>query len=87
MKADVEYPPRNLSSSSLQSLSNKSAKQSEAETLIRSNLKHIMQSVDLDSVTSKDIRHRLEDQLKVESLSAYKEFIDKEMLVILGQLV
>lgn len=36
-------------------------------------------------VTSKDIRIKLEEKLKIE-LSEYKEFIDREMLVILGQM-
>ncbi len=45
----------------------------------------IMQSVDLDDVTSKDIRVRLEAQLG-RDLSAHKEFIDSEMLLILGRL-
>jgi len=44
-----------------------------------------MQSVDLDEVTSKDIRSRLEEQMG-RGLSAYKEFIDQEMLLILGRL-
>uniref|UniRef100_A0A915EIF8 protein-serine/threonine phosphatase n=1 Tax=Ditylenchus dipsaci TaxID=166011 RepID=A0A915EIF8_9BILA len=59
----------------------------EEERQIHINLKQIMQSVDLDAVTSKDIRNRLEEHLKVDSLmSMYKEFIDREMLSILGQL-
>lgn len=57
----------------------------EAEARICSNLKYIMQSVDLDAVTSRDIRERLEQRL-AQPLGAYKEFIDRNMLVILGQL-
>lgn len=56
------------------------------EQKIRSHLRYIMQSVDLDNVTSKDIRKRLLDCLKIDSLAEYKEFIDREMLVILGQM-
>lgn len=56
------------------------------ERKIRHNLRYIMQSVDLDNVTSKDIRTRLLERLKIDSLSDYKEFIDREMLVILGQM-
>uniref|UniRef100_A0A914DAV4 protein-serine/threonine phosphatase n=1 Tax=Acrobeloides nanus TaxID=290746 RepID=A0A914DAV4_9BILA len=66
-------------------LVDKPAERMETENLIRSHLKQIMQSVDLDDVTSKDIRIKLEEQLKIE-LSEYKEFIDREMLVILGQM-
>ena len=57
----------------------------EAEQVIRSTLKEIMMSVDLDEVTSKYIRSRLEEQLDVD-LREYKSFIDQEMLVILGQM-
>lgn len=56
-----------------------------AEKLIRVKLKDIMQSVDLDEVTSKDIREKLEEGLQF-SLSEYKEFVDQEILVILGQM-
>lgn len=44
-----------------------------------------MMSVDLDQVTSKYIRSRLEEQLDMD-LREYKPFIDQEMLVILGQM-
>jgi hypothetical protein len=42
-------------------------------------------SVDLDEVTSKAIRGRLEDELDMD-LAEYKSFIDQEMLTILGQM-
>lgn len=48
-------------------------------------LKQIMQTVDLDEVTSGDIRRRLSEQYKMP-VKEYKDFIDREMLVILGQL-
>lgn len=44
-----------------------------------------MMSVDLDEVTSKHIRTRLEELLDMD-LGEYKPFIDQEMLVILGQM-
>uniref|UniRef100_A0A182TUS6 protein-serine/threonine phosphatase n=1 Tax=Anopheles melas TaxID=34690 RepID=A0A182TUS6_9DIPT len=44
-----------------------------------------MMSVDLDDVTSKFIRGRLEELLDMD-LGEYKPFIDAEMLVILGQM-
>lgn len=57
----------------------------ETERVIRSTLKEIMMSVDLDEVTSKYIRSRLEEQLDMD-LREFKSFIDQEMLVILGQM-
>ncbi|XP_050302946.1 protein phosphatase Slingshot isoform X2 [Anthonomus grandis grandis] len=57
----------------------------ETEKVIRSTLKEIMMSVDLDEVTSKFIRSRLEEELDMD-LGEYKSFIDQEMLVILGQM-
>lgn len=53
--------------------------------MIRTALKEIMMSVDLDEVTSKFIRGRLEEHLDMD-LGEYKSFIDEEMLVILGQM-
>lgn len=44
-----------------------------------------MMSVDLDEVTSKAIRGRLEEELDMD-LAEYKSFIDQEMLTILGQM-
>ncbi|CAH1122303.1 unnamed protein product [Ceutorhynchus assimilis] len=57
----------------------------ETEKVIRSTLKEIMMSVDLDEVTSKFIRSRLEEELDMD-LGEFKSFIDQEMLVILGQM-
>lgn len=42
-------------------------------------------SVDLDEVTSKFIRGRLEETLDMD-LGEYKPFIDQEMLTVLGQM-
>lgn len=57
----------------------------ETERVIRCTLKEIMMSVDLDEVTSKAIRGRLEVELGMD-LAEYKSFIDQEMLTILGQM-
>ncbi|KAL3072161.1 hypothetical protein niasHT_034755 [Heterodera trifolii] len=63
----------------------KDTAQLETEQRIKTALKQIMQSVDLDDVTSQDIRRRLGEQITVDQ-RRYKEFIDHQMLVILGQL-
>lgn len=57
----------------------------ETERVIRATLKEIMMSVDLDEVTSKYIRGRLEEDLDMD-LGEFKPFIDQEMLTILGQM-
>ncbi|XP_054718853.1 uncharacterized protein LOC129228211 [Uloborus diversus] len=57
----------------------------ETERHIRMKLKELMMSVDLDEVTSKYIRTRLEEILDID-LKEYKSFIDQEMLTILGQM-
>ena len=44
-----------------------------------------MKGSNLDTITSKKIRTQLEGDLK-QSLEDYKSFIDKEILVILGQM-
>jgi len=62
-----------------------SAKVSDAETTIKHRLRDIMKTVDLDSITSKVIRLRLEQEMG-ESLERYKSFIDTEILQILGQM-
>ncbi|XP_018574338.1 protein phosphatase Slingshot isoform X2 [Anoplophora glabripennis] len=67
------------------SIRTKPTEREETEKVIRSTLKEIMMSVDLDEVTSKFIRGRLEDELDMD-LGEYKSFIDQEMLVILGQM-
>ncbi|XP_060528531.1 protein phosphatase Slingshot isoform X3 [Cylas formicarius] len=67
------------------SVRTKPTEREETEKVIRSTLKEIMMSVDLDEVTSKVIRSRLEEELDMD-LGEYKSFIDQEMLVILGQM-
>ncbi|CAH2073897.1 unnamed protein product, partial [Iphiclides podalirius] len=67
------------------SLRHKPRERDETERVIRCTLKEIMMSVDLDEVTSKAIRGRLEDELDMD-LAEYKSFIDQEMLTILGQM-
>ncbi|XP_052125223.1 protein phosphatase Slingshot isoform X3 [Frankliniella occidentalis] len=67
------------------SVRSKPREREETERVIRCTLKEIMMSVDLDEVTSKHIRSRLEDQLDMD-LTEYKSFIDQEMLIILGQM-
>nr|KAF6404183.1 slingshot protein phosphatase 1 [Molossus molossus] len=44
-----------------------------------------MMSQDLENVTSKEIRNELEKQMNC-NLKEFKEFIDNEMLLILGQM-
>lgn len=67
------------------SVRSKPREREETEKVIRCTLKEIMMSVDLDEVTSKHIRSRLEDQLDMD-LTEYKSFLDQEMLTILGQM-
>lgn len=67
------------------SVRNKPREREETERVIRSTLKEIMMSVDLDEVTSKYIRGRLEEDLDMD-LGEFKPFIDQEMLTILGQM-
>lgn len=66
-------------------LLNRPRERDETERVIRSTLKEIMMSVDLDEVTSKYIRGRLEEDLDMD-LGEFKPFIDQEMLTILGQM-
>ncbi|XP_024945196.1 protein phosphatase Slingshot homolog 2 isoform X3 [Cephus cinctus] len=67
------------------SVRTKPRERDETEKVIRSTLKEIMMSVDLDEVTSKYIRGRLEEDLDMD-LGEFKPFIDQEMLTILGQM-
>ncbi|XP_076244489.1 protein phosphatase Slingshot isoform X3 [Calliopsis andreniformis] len=67
------------------SVRTKPRERDETERVIRSTLKEIMMSVDLDEVTSKYIRGRLEEDLDMD-LGEFKPFIDQEMLTILGQM-
>uniref|UniRef100_A0A8C9STS1 protein-serine/threonine phosphatase n=1 Tax=Scleropages formosus TaxID=113540 RepID=A0A8C9STS1_SCLFO len=55
------------------------------ERLIKMRLREIMMQKDLENVTSKEIRNELEMQM-VCNLREFKEFIDNEMIVILGQM-
>ncbi|XP_067395584.1 protein phosphatase Slingshot homolog 1 [Emydura macquarii macquarii] len=55
------------------------------ERLIKAKLRSIMMSKDLENVTSKEIRNELEKQMNC-NLKEFKEFIDNEMLLILGQM-
>ncbi|XP_075390559.1 protein phosphatase Slingshot homolog 1 isoform X2 [Tenrec ecaudatus] len=55
------------------------------ERLIKAKLRSIMMSQDLENVTSKEIRNVLEQQMNC-NLKEFKEFIDNEMLLILGQM-
>ncbi|XP_074031380.1 protein phosphatase Slingshot isoform X3 [Leptinotarsa decemlineata] len=67
------------------SIRTKPSETEETEKVIRATLKEIMMSVDLDEVTSKAIRTKVEEELDMD-LTAYKSFIDQEILVILGQM-
>ncbi|KAI4876264.1 hypothetical protein NFI96_032993 [Prochilodus magdalenae] len=55
------------------------------ERLIKTRLREIMMQKDLENVTSKEIRTELE-MLMVCNLQEFKEYIDNEMIVILGQM-
>ncbi|KAM7139719.1 protein phosphatase Slingshot homolog 2 isoform 2-T2 [Macrochelys suwanniensis] len=55
------------------------------ELLIKTKLREIMMQKDLENITSKEIRTELEMQM-VCNLREFKEFIDNEMIVILGQM-
>lgn len=55
------------------------------EWVIKASLRSVMMSKDLENVTCKEIRNELEKKLSC-NLKEYKEYIDNEMLVILGQM-
>uniref|UniRef100_A0A3Q3DAW8 Protein phosphatase Slingshot homolog 1 n=1 Tax=Hippocampus comes TaxID=109280 RepID=A0A3Q3DAW8_HIPCM len=55
------------------------------ECLIRAKLRSIMTCQDLENVTCKQIRTELEQHMSC-NLKEFKEFIDNEMLLILGQM-
>ena len=57
----------------------------EIQRRILSTLKEVMMVLDLDVVTSKDIRRRVEEELQLD-LTGFKSFLDQEMLTILGQM-
>ena len=55
------------------------------KTLIKSKLREIMKTVDLDDITSKSIRLQLEAEMG-QNLNEFKGLIDEEILLILGQM-
>ncbi|KAM4620620.1 protein phosphatase Slingshot homolog 2b [Polymixia lowei] len=55
------------------------------ERLLKTSLREIMMQKDLENVTSKEIRTELEIHMTC-NLREFKEFIDNEMIVILGQM-
>ncbi|KAJ1092932.1 hypothetical protein NDU88_006042 [Pleurodeles waltl] len=55
------------------------------ECVIKAQLRSIMMSKDLENVTCKEIRTELEKKMNC-NLKEYKEYIDNEMLLILGQM-
>ncbi|XP_065106802.2 protein phosphatase Slingshot homolog 1 isoform X1 [Paramisgurnus dabryanus] len=63
----------------------KPTERERTECLIKTKLRSIMMCQDLENVTSKEIRIVLEQQMN-RNLKEYKEFIDNEMLLILGQM-
>ncbi|XP_051960681.1 protein phosphatase Slingshot homolog 1 isoform X2 [Xyrauchen texanus] len=63
----------------------KPTERERTECLIKAKLRSIMMYQDLENVTSKEIRIELEQQMN-RNLKDYKEFIDNEMLLILGQM-
>uniref|UniRef100_A0A3B5MPB2 Protein phosphatase Slingshot homolog 1 n=1 Tax=Xiphophorus couchianus TaxID=32473 RepID=A0A3B5MPB2_9TELE len=63
----------------------KPSERERTECLIKSKLRSIMTSQDLENVTCKQIRTELEQHMNC-NLKEYKEFIDNEMLLILGQM-
>ncbi|VBB34597.1 unnamed protein product, partial [Acanthocheilonema viteae] len=52
---------------------------------IYERLKEVMQTADLDEVTSRDIRLKVEDSMHMK-LDKYKDFISRQMMVIMGQM-
>ncbi|KAL7839495.1 hypothetical protein SRHO_G00261530 [Serrasalmus rhombeus] len=63
----------------------KPTERERTECLIKTKLRSIMMFQDLENVTSKEIRNELEQHMNC-NLKEYKEFIDNEMLLILGQM-
>ena len=57
----------------------------ETKTVIKSKLREIMKTVNLDDITCKAIRQRLEKEME-QNLAEYKMMIDEEILLILGQM-
>uniref|UniRef100_A0AAR2M1S0 protein-serine/threonine phosphatase n=1 Tax=Pygocentrus nattereri TaxID=42514 RepID=A0AAR2M1S0_PYGNA len=65
--------------------SNVPTERERTERLIKTRLREIMMQKDLENVTSKEIRTELEMHM-VCNLREFKEYIDNEMIVILGQM-
>ncbi|KAG7248140.1 hypothetical protein CRUP_001237, partial [Coryphaenoides rupestris] len=63
----------------------KPSERERTEGLLKAKLRNVMSYQDLDNVTSKQIRTELEQHMSC-NLNEYKEFIDNEMLQILGQM-
>ncbi|XP_068994575.1 protein phosphatase Slingshot homolog 1 isoform X1 [Embiotoca jacksoni] len=63
----------------------KPSERERTECLIKAKLRSIMTCQDLENVTCKQIRTEVEQQMNC-NLKEYKEFIDNEMLLILGQM-
>lgn len=63
----------------------KPTERERTECLIKSKLRSVMTCQDLENVTCKQIRTELEQHMNC-NLKEYKEFIDNEMLLILGQM-
>jgi len=76
---------RPMSPDELSVLSRDAADTETKKTVIKSKLREIMRTVDLDDITTKSIRLRLEADLN-EKFDELKAFIDEEILLILGQM-
>jgi len=76
---------RPMSPDELSVLSHDAADTETKKTVIKSKLREIMRTVDLDDITTKSIRLRLEEDLN-EKFDELKAFIDEEILLILGQM-
>uniref|UniRef100_A0A8C6V0U6 protein-serine/threonine phosphatase n=1 Tax=Neogobius melanostomus TaxID=47308 RepID=A0A8C6V0U6_9GOBI len=63
----------------------KPTERERTECLIKAKLRSVMTCQDLENVTCKQIRTELEQHMNC-NLKEYKEFIDNEMLLILGQM-
>ncbi|XP_026178515.1 protein phosphatase Slingshot homolog 1 isoform X2 [Mastacembelus armatus] len=63
----------------------KPSERERTECLIKAKLRSIMTCQDLENVTCKQIRTELEQHMNC-NLNEFKEFIDNEMLLILGQM-
>ncbi|XP_034548359.1 protein phosphatase Slingshot homolog 1 isoform X1 [Notolabrus celidotus] len=63
----------------------KPSERERTECLIKAKLRSIMTCQDLENVTCKQIRTEVEQHMSC-NLKEYKEFIDNEMLLILGQM-